>query len=284
MPDRTSTDRDRLARAVHRAGPRSRWSTLELPDAPALCAFARICDGHGRIWNTIAETDDPEHRDTVVHQAAHCPSGELLARDKLAGGEPVELAHLPSIVLIEDPQQDASGPIWVRGGVRITSADGTSYEQRNWVTLCRCGQSQNKPFCDGTQRTSASRPIRRTPSGAGRTSCAVPRPLKGLSEPIGIAPGDEASYAHLAHEPEEAPTITGVSSSEGLQLEPTGLTATCSPTGRHRRSPALGRTAGAGRRAGGRGSMRGPCAWLRRRRSLSRQADRTRRVRLHTWT
>ncbi|HEY0196583.1 MAG TPA: CDGSH iron-sulfur domain-containing protein, partial [Methanobacterium sp.] len=30
------------------------------------------------------------------------------------------------------------------------SADGYVYEVRNRVTLCRCGQSENKPFCDGT--------------------------------------------------------------------------------------------------------------------------------------
>ena len=40
--------------------------------------------------------------------------------------------------------------IWVKGGIRIEGADGRSYEIRNRVTLCRCGQSSNKPFCDGT--------------------------------------------------------------------------------------------------------------------------------------
>ena len=38
----------------------------------------------------------------------------------------------------------------VRGGIQIESADGFKYEVRNRVTLCRCGKSQNKPFCDGT--------------------------------------------------------------------------------------------------------------------------------------
>jgi CDGSH-type Zn-finger protein len=28
-------------------------------------------------------------------------------------------------------------------------ADGTPYETRNRVTLCRCGASARKPFCDG---------------------------------------------------------------------------------------------------------------------------------------
>jgi CDGSH-type Zn-finger protein len=32
----------------------------------------------------------------------------------------------------------------------VVGADGVKYERRNRVTLCRCGASQNKPFCDGT--------------------------------------------------------------------------------------------------------------------------------------
>ena len=56
----------------------------------------------------------------------------------------------PSISIIEDPGIRVSGPIWVKGGIRIESADGKSYTVRNRVTLCRCGQSSNKPFCDGT--------------------------------------------------------------------------------------------------------------------------------------
>ncbi|MHB8164175.1 MAG: CDGSH iron-sulfur domain-containing protein [Methanoregula sp.] len=29
-------------------------------------------------------------------------------------------------------------------------ADGKPYTVRNRVTLCRCGKSGNKPFCDGS--------------------------------------------------------------------------------------------------------------------------------------
>ncbi|GEM_PF-1172707 len=56
----------------------------------------------------------------------------------------------PSIGLIEDPVEACSGPLWVRGGVRVISADGFQYEIRNRVTLCRCSASRNKPFCDGS--------------------------------------------------------------------------------------------------------------------------------------
>lgn len=55
-----------------------------------------------------------------------------------------------SISLVEDPQNKVSGPIWVKGGVPVESSDGSTYEIRNRVTLCRCGKSKNKPFCDGS--------------------------------------------------------------------------------------------------------------------------------------
>jgi hypothetical protein len=55
-----------------------------------------------------------------------------------------------SIGLIEDPAVGVSGPIWVRGGIPVESADGKTYKVRNRVTLCRCGKSSNKPFCDSS--------------------------------------------------------------------------------------------------------------------------------------
>ena len=56
----------------------------------------------------------------------------------------------PSIGLVEDPSVGVSGPLWVRGGIPVVSSDGVQYEPRNRTTLCRCGASRNKPFCDGT--------------------------------------------------------------------------------------------------------------------------------------
>jgi CDGSH-type Zn-finger protein len=79
----------------------------------------------------------------------HCPSGRLTLHDKKTGKE-IEDKLSPSIAVIEDPPLKCSGPLWVRGGITIESHDGKRYETRNRVTLCRCGASQNKPFCDGS--------------------------------------------------------------------------------------------------------------------------------------
>ena len=123
--------------------------TLVLHDAESLCAFARFCDPGGKIWGLIERTDDPEARALVIREANHCPGGRLVVDDKPSGKE-IEHELPPSIGVVEDPALDVSGPLWVRGGILIESHDGRRYEVRNRVALCRCGASDNKPFCNGS--------------------------------------------------------------------------------------------------------------------------------------
>ena len=122
---------------------------LTLSDAEDLCAFARFCDPGGKIWSLMEQTDDPEARKLVIREANHCPAGRLVVTDKKTGEE-VEHKLPPSIGVVEDPALGCSGPLWVRGGITIESPDGTPYEVRNRVALCRCGASVNKPFCNGS--------------------------------------------------------------------------------------------------------------------------------------
>jgi CDGSH-type Zn-finger protein len=122
---------------------------VSLTDAESLCAFARFCDPKGRIWNLVGQTDNPETRKIVEFEAAHCPAGRLVVWDKKTG-KAIEPEFQPSLGLIEDTEKKVGGPIWVRGGIPVISADGQTYEIRNRLTLCRCGQSNNKPFCDGS--------------------------------------------------------------------------------------------------------------------------------------
>lgn len=122
---------------------------LALLDVESLCAFARFCDPNGQVWSQVAESDDPAVRKTFIRQVHNCPSGRLVVWDK-AKGAVIEPDLPVSIGVVEDPAQGCSGPLWLRGGITLVSADGEEYEVRNRMTLCRCGQSSNKPFCDGT--------------------------------------------------------------------------------------------------------------------------------------
>jgi CDGSH-type Zn-finger protein len=139
----TATREPYLAHADEQDGP-----TLILTDAEQLCAFARFCDYGGRIWNLV-EHHDPESAALTVREATLCPSGRLVAWDR-ATRTPHEESYRPSIGLVEDPTEKVSGPLWVRGGIQVIAVDGHRYEVRNRITLCRCGGSSNKPFCDGT--------------------------------------------------------------------------------------------------------------------------------------
>ena len=121
---------------------------MVLEDAEGLCAFARFCDPHGQVWNLVQKSD-PRSLKLVEHEAGHCPGGRLVAKHR-ATGAAVEPHFEPSIGLIQDTAQGTSGPLWVRGGIPVTGADGRPYEVRNRVALCRCGASSNKPYCDGS--------------------------------------------------------------------------------------------------------------------------------------
>ena len=101
-----------------------------------------------QVWNLVGKTDHAQARKLVEHEAGHCPGGRLVAVDRKSG-KALEPELPPSIGLIEDTARGISGPLWVRGGIPVAGADGTTYEVRNRVALCRCGASSNKPFCDG---------------------------------------------------------------------------------------------------------------------------------------
>lgn len=120
---------------------------LRLTDAEDLCARARLCHRSGGTWKLTKASGDPDARQKAIEEACDCPSGRLVAWDQ--DGKAIEPDFEPSIGLVEDTQVGKMGPMWVRGGIPIESADGTTYEIRNRVTLCRCGKSSNKPFCDG---------------------------------------------------------------------------------------------------------------------------------------
>lgn len=47
-----------------------------------------------------------------------------------------------------------NGSLRIEGDFEIVDKDGNTYDLggRNVISLCRCGLSANKPFCDGSHR------------------------------------------------------------------------------------------------------------------------------------
>jgi CDGSH-type Zn-finger protein len=49
-----------------------------------------------------------------------------------------------------------NGPLLIQGPVRVIDHQGNEFTLpvgKEFVALCRCGHSRNKPFCDGSHRT-----------------------------------------------------------------------------------------------------------------------------------
>lgn len=45
-----------------------------------------------------------------------------------------------------------NGSLRVTGPVELVDAEGNVFEHKETFSLCRCGASNNKPFCDGTHK------------------------------------------------------------------------------------------------------------------------------------
>jgi CDGSH-type Zn-finger protein len=130
-------------RVEHFDGP-----TLDLLD-DSRCAFARFCHrADSEVWTLTENSDDIRLREEAIKAAVDCPAGRLVQRDKLSGGAVIEPELEPRISILQDPERQVSAPLYVQGNIPLVSAKGFTYELQNRYTLCRCGASRNKPFCD----------------------------------------------------------------------------------------------------------------------------------------
>ena len=125
--------------------------TLFLRDEEELCAGMGFCDVAPGTWDMTDNSDDPEMRRHGIETANLCPSGRLIMEDSETGDD-LQRKYEPGIVILEEPAEGVSGPVAVRGGIVLESCEGDEYQVCEKMTLCRCGRSENKPFCDGTHR------------------------------------------------------------------------------------------------------------------------------------
>lgn len=90
------------------------------------------------------QPDAAKHTDIVKEVALRCPSGALVALRK--NGKPLEQVAVPVNQVVVAP----NGPFFVTGQLKIEAAAEDMLGVRHRAALCRCGQSKNKPFCDGS--------------------------------------------------------------------------------------------------------------------------------------
>ncbi len=107
--------------------------------------------------------------EAIVNVALACPSGAI-TYERLDGAAqeappPVNLIHLRE-----------NGPLAIHADVRFTGGENTLR-----TTLCRCGASNNKPYCDGSHATAGF-------SATGEPATQASEPLKNRAGPLEIKP------------------------------------------------------------------------------------------------
>jgi CDGSH-type Zn-finger protein len=82
-------------------------------------------------------------KEKIIETIKKCPSGALSY--SVDGKEYRDQDREPLVTVTKD------GPYAVTGGIEIVGHRGRAEEvSEEHCTLCRCGSSKNKPFCDGT--------------------------------------------------------------------------------------------------------------------------------------
>jgi CDGSH-type Zn-finger protein len=123
-----------------------RGKRITIHDNRAVCAHAGYCtDSLSAAFNSGAEPwIDPDGADVekLIETIRECPSGALSY--SIDGIEHRDQDREPMISVSKD------GPYVVVGGPELQDEEHSRPESAEHYTLCRCGGSRNKPFCDGT--------------------------------------------------------------------------------------------------------------------------------------
>jgi CDGSH-type Zn-finger protein len=117
---------------------------VTIHDNRSVCAHAGYCtDRSPNVFRMKREPwidPDGDPADKTIATIRMCPSGALSY-----SGDPVaqeEESTMPSIQTLKD------GPYFVTGGAQLKCDTAPHVSGR--YTLCRCGASKNKPYCDGS--------------------------------------------------------------------------------------------------------------------------------------
>ena len=118
---------------------------------PSVCIHSRICwqaaTGLPEVFNPAERPwIKPEGASTerIIEHIRKCPSGAL---SFYMNEEAESVAEVQAESLVEVAP---NGPLLVYGNITVKDKDGTETHKNKVTAFCRCGQSGNKPYCDGT--------------------------------------------------------------------------------------------------------------------------------------
>ncbi|GAB4242960.1 MAG: hypothetical protein Tsb0034_20600 [Ekhidna sp.] len=118
---------------------------------PGMCIHSEKCwkglstvfNPNERPWVNVKGATDQE----IKSQINQCPSGALSYRLKGEQNHPDDSGGKANRVEVAK-----NGPLMVHGDIRIKHQDGSESERQKMTAFCRCGASENKPFCDGSHK------------------------------------------------------------------------------------------------------------------------------------
>jgi uncharacterized Fe-S cluster protein YjdI len=100
-----------------------------------------VFDSNKRPWINAEGATTQE----MVDQIKKCPSGALSYFMNEAENQ--EAQHLETVVEVLE-----NGPLIIYGTLQVTHPDGKQETKNKTTAFCRCGHSNNKPYCDGAHR------------------------------------------------------------------------------------------------------------------------------------
>jgi uncharacterized Fe-S cluster protein YjdI len=95
-----------------------------------------VFDTQNRPWIEVDNADP----DIVAEIVMRCPSGALHF-ERQDGGPSEPIPAKTTITPVKN------GPLYIRGDLTITISEDEVFKETR-MSLCRCGASNNKPFCD----------------------------------------------------------------------------------------------------------------------------------------
>ncbi len=110
------------------------------------CIHSAICvKGLPKVFNPEARPWiklDTAKTEDLVNTVKKCPSGALSFYMNDEDDQSAESLETKVEVL-------ENGPLLVYGTLKVTHKDGQEETKNRTTAFCRCGASQNKPYCDG---------------------------------------------------------------------------------------------------------------------------------------
>ena len=114
---------------------------------PRKCIHSTLC------WKGLPRVFRPKDKpwvkmdeattEQIIEQVKKCPSGALSYYKSNEQDQESETLETKVEVL-------ENGPLLVYGTLRVTDKDGNTEVKNKTTAFCRCGASQNKPYCDGS--------------------------------------------------------------------------------------------------------------------------------------